>query len=66
MVCRRQGELLTPRASFQSVTGRRKWKRTRLDNVSIDLFEHDFVHHGANQVRVTYIAAIPTSLAGLR
>ena len=50
-----QVELLMRRAGLQGVTGRRKWKRIKPDNITTDLVEPDFARHGPNQLWVTDI-----------
>lgn len=50
-----QVALLMRRAGLQGITGRRKWKRIRPDNIAIDLVERDFARQGPNQLRVTDI-----------
>ena len=48
-----QVELLMRRAGLQGITGRRKWKRIRPDNIAIDLVERDFARQGTDQLWVT-------------
>ncbi len=48
-----QVELLMRRAGLQGITGRRKWKRIRPDNIAIDLVERDFARQSTNQLWVT-------------
>ena len=55
-----QVELLMRRAGLQGVTGRRKWKRIKPDNIATDLVERDFARHGPNQLWVTDITEHPT------
>jgi putative transposase len=45
-----QVELLMRRAGLQGMTGRRKWKRIKPDNIAIDLVQRDFTRHGPNQL----------------
>jgi putative transposase len=55
-----QVELLMRRAGLQGVTGRRKWKRIRPDNIATDLVERSFARGGPNQLWVTDITEHPT------
>ena len=55
-----QVELLMRRAELQGVTGRRKWKRIRADDIATDLVERDFSRAGPNQLWVTDITEHPT------
>ena len=43
------------RAGLQGITGRRKWKRIRPDNIATDLVERTFARSGPNQLWVTDI-----------
>ena len=52
--------MLMRRAGLQGVTGRRKWKRIKPDNIAIDLVQRDFTRHGPNQLWVTDITEHPT------
>ena len=55
-----QVELLMRRAGLQGLTGRRKWKRIRADDIATDLVERDFTRAGPNQLWVTDITEHPT------
>jgi len=55
LVGHNQVELLMRRAGLQGITGRRKWKRIRPDNIATDLVERDFTRAGPNQLWVTDI-----------
>ncbi len=55
-----QVELLMRRAGLQGLTGRRKWKRIRPDNIATDLVERDFARSGPNQLWVADITEHPT------
>lgn len=55
-----QVELLMRRAGLRGVTGRRKWKRIRPDNIATDLVDRDFARRGPNQLWVTDITEHPT------
>jgi putative transposase len=55
-----QVELLMRRAGLQCVTGRRKRKWIKHDNIAIDLVQRDFTRHGPNQLWVTDITEHPT------
>ena len=55
-----QVQLLMRRAGRQGITGRRKWKRIRPDNIATDLVERDFTRSGPNQLWVTDITEHPT------
>jgi len=50
-----QVELLMRRAGIRGVTGRRKWKRIRSDDIATDLVERNFNRDGPNQLWVTDI-----------
>jgi len=50
-----QVALLMHRAGLQGITGRRKWKRIRPDNIATDLVEREFTRAGPNQLWVTDI-----------
>ena len=56
-----QVELLMRRAGLQGLTGRRKWKRIRADDIATDLVERDFTRAGPNQLWVTDITEHPTT-----
>src|SRR5699024_10923487 len=60
LVGHNQVEMLMRRAGLQGVTGRRKWKRTRPDNIATDLVERDFTREGPDQLWVTDITEHPT------
>jgi putative transposase len=53
-------ELLMRRAGLQCVTGRRKLKRIKPDNIAIDLVQRDFTRHDPNQLWVIDITEHPT------
>jgi putative transposase len=55
-----QVELLMRRAGIQGISGRRKWKRIRADDISTDLVKRDFGRQGPNQLWVTDITEHPT------
>lgn len=55
-----QVEMLMRRAGLQGLTGRRKWKRIRADDIATDLVERDFTRAGPNQLWVTDITEHPT------
>jgi transposase InsO family protein len=55
-----QVELVMRRAGLQGVSGRRKWKRIRPDNIATDLVERSFNRDGPNQLWVTDITEHPT------
>ncbi|MGB3763169.1 MAG: IS3 family transposase [Ornithinimicrobium sp.] len=55
-----QGELLMRRAGLHGLTGRRKWKRIRADDIATDLVERNFTRTGPNQLWVTDITEHPT------
>jgi transposase InsO family protein len=55
-----QVEMLMRRAGLQGVTGRRKWKRIRPDNIASDLVERSFAREAPNQLWVTDITEHPT------
>ena len=55
-----QVEMLMRRAGLQGLTGRRKWKRIRPDNIATDLVDRDFAREGPNQLWVTDITEHPT------
>lgn len=55
-----QVHLLMRRAGLQGVTGRRKWKRIKPDNIACDLVERDFTRHEPNKLWVTDITEHPT------
>jgi putative transposase len=48
-------ELLMRRAGMQGISGRRKWKRIRADDISTDLVKRNFGRQGPNQLWVTDI-----------
>lgn len=55
-----QVELVMRRAGLRGVSGRRKWKRIRPDNIATDLVERYFNRDGPNQLWVTDITEHPT------
>jgi putative transposase len=55
-----QVELVMRRAGLRGVSGRRKWKRIRPDNIATDLVERSFNRDGPNQLWVTDITEHPT------
>lgn len=55
-----QVELLMRRAELQGISGRRKWKRIRADDISTDLVKRTFGREGPNQLWVTDITEHPT------
>ena len=55
-----QVELVMRRAGLQGVSGRRKWKRIRPDNLASDLVDRSFDRDGPNQLWVTDITEHPT------
>ena len=55
-----QVHMLMRRAGLAGVTGRRKWKRIRADDIATDLVERDFTRAGPNQLWVTDITEHPT------
>ncbi len=55
-----QVQLLMRRAGLAGITGRRKWKRIRTDDIATDLVERDFSRAGPNQLWVTDITEHPT------
>ena len=55
-----QIELLMRRAGLQGISGRRKWKRIRADDISTDLVKREFGREGPNQLWVTDITEHPT------
>lgn len=55
-----QVEMLMRRAGLQGVTGRRRWKRIRPDDIATDRVERDFKRAGPNQLWVTDITEHPT------
>jgi putative transposase len=55
-----QVELVMRRAGLQGVSGRRKWKRIRQDNIATDLVERSFNRDGPNQLWVTDITEHPS------
>lgn len=55
-----QVELLMHRAGLQGISGRRKWKRIRADDISTDLVKREFGRQGPNQLWVTDITEHPT------
>ncbi|MBG6219113.1 transposase InsO family protein, partial [Arthrobacter sp. CAN_A6] len=55
-----QVELLMRRAELQGISGRRKWKRIRADDISTDLVKRTFGRQGPNQLWVTDITEHPT------
>jgi putative transposase len=55
-----QVELLMRRAGLQGVAGRRRWKRTKPENVAGDLVNRDFARDAPNQLWVTDITEHPT------
>lgn len=60
LVGHNQVEMLMRRAGLQGLTGRRKWKRIRPDNIAVDLVDRDFAREGPNQLWVTDITEHPT------
>jgi transposase InsO family protein len=60
LVAHNQVQLLMRRAGLAGVTGRRKWKRIRADDIATDLVERDFHRAGPNQLWVTDITEHPT------
>ena len=60
LVGHNQVELLMRRAGLQGLTGRRKWKRIRGDNIASDLVERTFARSGPDQLWVTDITEHPT------
>ena len=59
LVGHNQVEMLMRRAGPQGVTGRRKWKRIRPDNIATDLVERNFAREG-HRLSVTDITEHPT------
>ncbi|MCY1658241.1 IS3 family transposase [Dietzia sp. SL131] len=55
-----QVELLMRRAELKGVSGRRKIKRIRADDISTDLVKRDFARQGPNQLWVTDTTEHPT------
>ncbi|WP_148616558.1 IS3 family transposase [Nocardioides rubriscoriae] len=55
-----QVELLMRRAGLQGVTGRRRWKRIKPDDIATDRVERNFNRAGPNQLWVTDITEHPT------
>lgn len=55
-----QVQLLMRRAGLAGLTGRRKWKRNRADDIATDLVERNFARTGPNQLWVTDITEHPT------
>ncbi|GAB2755711.1 hypothetical protein GCM10027020_04830 [Nocardioides salsibiostraticola] len=55
-----QVELLMRRAGLAGVTGRRKWKRIRTDDIATDLVKRDFARAGPDQLWVTDLTEHPT------
>lgn len=55
-----QVQLLMRRAGLAGITGRRKWKRIRTDDIATDLVARDFNRAGPNQPWVTDITEHPT------
>lgn len=55
-----QVELLMRRAGLQGVSGRRRWRRAKPENVAGDLVKRDFARDAPNQLWVTDITEHPT------
>ena len=55
-----QVELLMRRAGLQGLTGRRRWKRIRADDIASDRVERRFARKGPDQLWVTDITEHPT------
>lgn len=58
-----QVEMLMRRAGLQGLTGRRRWKRIRPDDIATDRVERDFTRSGPNQLWVTEITEQPPGKA---
>ena len=60
LVGHHQVELLMRRAGLQGLSGRRKWKRIRADDIAGDRVERQFARSGPDQLWVTDITEHPT------
>ena len=60
LVGHNQVELLMRRAGLQGLSGRRKWKRIRADDIASDRVERQFARTGPDQLWVTDITEHPT------
>ncbi|WP_170224755.1 IS3 family transposase [Mumia flava] len=57
-----QVHLLMRRAGLQGVTGRRKWKRIKPDNIACDLVERDFARQRSRRFSSTTSLGVPGTL----